>query len=87
MEKQFEIRSELDEIKKNNSSKKSSLIERFGQELETNINQMLLKIDKSFKGLDLKDNASTNLLKEQLANLAFLIKAQYELGEVKRSEV
>ena len=52
--------------------KKSSLIERFGQELETNINQMLLKIDKSFKGLDLKDNASTNSLKEQLANLAFL---------------
>ena len=48
---------------------------------------MLVKIDKSFKGLDLKDNASTNLLKEQLANLAFLIKAQSELGEVKRSEV
>ena len=87
LEKQFEIRSELDEIKKNNSSKKSSLIERFGQELETNINQMLVKIDESFKGLDLKDNASTNSLKEQLANLAFLTKAQYELGEVKRSEV
>ena len=87
LEKQFEIRSELDEIKKNNSSKKSSLVERFGQELETNINQMLVKIDKSFKGLDLKDNASTNSLKEQLANLAFLTKAQYELGEVKRSEV
>ncbi len=87
LEKQFEIRSELDEIKKNYSSKKSSLVERFGQELETNINQMLLKIDKSFKGLDLKDNESTNSLKEQLANLAFLIKARYELGEVKRSEV
>ena len=63
MEKQFEIRSELDEIKKNNSMKKSSLIERFGQELETNINQMLVKIDESFKGLDLKDNASTNFVK------------------------
>ena len=87
LEKQFEIRSELDEIKKNYSSKKSSLVERFGQELETNINQMLLKIDKSFKGLDLKDNASTNSLKEQLATLAFLIKAQCELGEEKRSAV
>ncbi len=87
LERQFEIRSELDEIKKNNSRNKSSLIERFGQDLETNINQMLVKIDESFKGLDLKDNASTNLLKEQLANLAFLTKAQWELGEVKRSEV
>ena len=87
LEKQFEIRSELDEIKKHYSSKKSSLVERFGQELETNINQILLKIDKSFKGLDLKDKESTNSLKEQLANLAFLIKARYELGEVKRSEV
>ena len=87
LEKQFEIRSELDEIKKNYSSKKSSLVKRFGEELETNINQMLLKIDKSFKGLDLKDNDATNSLKEQLANLAFLIKARYELGEVKRSEV
>ena len=87
LEKQFEIRSELDEINNNDSRNKSSLIERFGQELETNINQMLIKIDESFKGLDLKDNASTNLLKEQLANLAFLTKAQHELGEVKRSEV
>ena len=87
LEKQFEIRSELDEIKKNNSMNKSSLIERFGQELEKNINQMLVKIDESFKGLDLKDNASTNSLKEELANLAFLTKAQFELGEVKRSEV
>ena len=66
---------------------KSSLIERFGQELEKNINQMLVKIDESFKGLDLKDSASTNSLKEELANLAFLTKAQFELGEVKRSEV
>ena len=87
LEKQFEIRTALDEIRKNNSSKKFSLIERFDQELETKINQMLLKIDKSFKELDLKDNASTNSLKEQLANLAFLTKAQCELGEVKRSEV
>ena len=87
LEKQFEIRSELDEIKKNNSSKKFSLVESFGQELETNINQMLVKIDKSFKGLDVKDDASTNSLKEQLANLAFLIKTQCELGEVKRSAV
>ena len=46
LEKQFEIRSELDEIKENNSRNKSSLIERFGQELETNINQMLVEIDK-----------------------------------------
>ena len=45
------------------------------------------EIDKSFKDLNLKDNASTHSLKEQLANLAFLTKAQYELGEVKRSEV
>ena len=87
LEKQFEIRSELDEIKKNNSMNKSSLIERFGQELEKNINQMLVKIDESFKGLDLKDSVSTNSLKEELANLAFLTKAQFELGEVKRSEV
>ncbi len=87
LEKQFEIRSELDEIKKNNSMNKSSLIERFSQELEKNINQMLVKIDESFKGLDLKDSASTNSLKEELANLAFLTKAQFELGEVKRSEV
>ena len=87
LEEQFKIRSELDEIKNNNSRNKSSLIERFAQELETNINQMLMKIDESFKDLDLKDNASTNSLKEQLANLAFLTKAQYELGEVKRSEV
>ena len=87
LEKQFEMRSELDEIKKNNSSKKFFLIERFGKELQASINQMLVEIDKSFKGLDLKDNASTHSLKEQLANLAFLTKAQYELGEVKRSEV
>ena len=87
LEKQFEIRSELDEIKKNNSINKYSFIERFAQELEKNINQMLVKIDESFKGLDLKDNASTNSLKEELANLAFLTKAQFELGEVKRSEV
>ena len=87
LEKQFKIRSELDEIKDNNSRNKSSLIERFGQDLETNINQMLVKIDTSFKGLDLKDNASTNSLKEQLATLAFLIKAQCELGEEKRSAV
>ena len=87
LEKQFEIRSELDEIKKNNSRNKSSLIERFGQELDININQMLVKIDESFKGLDLKDNTSTKLLKEELANLAFLTKAQSELGEVKRSVV
>ena len=87
LEKQFEIRNELDEIKKNNSNEKSSLIKKFGQELETDINQMLVEIDKSFKELDLKDNASTHSLKEQLANLAFLTKAQYELGEVKRSEV
>ncbi|MAF81483.1 MAG: Fe-S protein assembly co-chaperone HscB [Proteobacteria bacterium] len=86
LEKQFEIRNELDEIKKNNSSEKPSLIEKFGEELEIDINQMLVEIDKMFKGLDLKDNASTHLLKEQLANLTFLIKAQYELGEVKRSE-
>ena len=70
LEKQFEIRSELDEIKKNNSMNKSSLIERFGRELDININQMLVKIDESFKGLDLKDNTSTKLLRE-LANLAF----------------
>ena len=87
LEKQFEIRSELDEIKKNNSMNKSTLIERFGQKLEKNISQMLVKIDESFKGLDLKDSASTNSLKEELANLAFLTKAQFELGEVKRSEV
>ena len=87
LEKQFEIRSELDEIKKNNSMNKSTLIERFGQKLEKNISQMLVKIDESFKGLDLKDSASTNSLKEELANLAFLTKAQSELGEVKRSEV
>ena len=31
LEKQFEIRSELDEIKKNDSSKKFFLIERFGE--------------------------------------------------------
>ena len=87
LEKQFDIRNELDEIKKNNSSEKSSLIEKFGRELETNINQMLVEVDKRFKGIDLKDNASTHSLKEQLANLTFLIKAQNELGEVKRSEV
>ena len=87
LEKQFEIRSELDEIKKNNSSKKLFLIERFGKELQASISQMLVEIDKSFKRLNLKDNASTHSLKEQLANLAFLTKAQYELGEVKRSEV
>ena len=87
LEKQFEIRSELDEIKTNNSSKKLFLIERFGKELQASINQMLVEIDKSFKRLNLKDNASTHSLKEQLANLAFLTKAQYELGEVKRSEV
>jgi len=87
LEKQFEIRSELDEIKGNNSSKKFLLIESFGKELQASINQMLVEIDKSFKGLNLKDNASTHSLKERLANLAFLIKAQYELGEVKRSEV
>ena len=87
LEKQFEIRSELDEIKKNNSCEKFSLIERFSQDLETNINQMLVQIDQSFKGLDLNDNAKTNSLKEQLANLSFLTKAQYELGEVRRSEV
>jgi molecular chaperone HscB len=86
-EKQFEIRSELDDIRENNSSKKLFLIERFGKQLEASINQMLVEIDKSFRGLDLKDNASTHSLKEQLANLAFLTKAQYELGEVKRSEV
>ena len=51
LEKQFEIRNELDEIKKNNSSEKSSLVKRFGEELETNINQMLLKIDKVLKDL------------------------------------
>ena len=66
LEKQFEMRSELDEIKKNNSSKKFFLIERFGKELQASINQMLVEIDKSFKGLDLKDNASTHSLKEQL---------------------
>jgi len=87
LEKQFEIRSELDEIKTNNSSKKLFLIERFGKELQASINKMLVEIDKSFKGLNLKDNSSTNSLKEQLANLAFLTKAQYELQEVKRSEV
>ena len=87
LEKQFEIRSELDDIRENSSSKKFFLIERFGKHLEARINQMLVEIDKSFRGLDLKDNASTQLLKEQLANLAFLSKAQYELGEVKRSEV
>ena len=87
LEKQFEIRSELDEIKTNNSSKKLFLIERFGKELQASINKMLVEIDKSFKGLNLKDNASTHSLKEQLANLAFLTKAQYELREVKRSEV
>ena len=77
----------MHEIKKNNSSEKSSLIEKFGEELEIDINQMLVEIDKMFKGLDLKDNASTHSLKEQLANLTFLIKAQCELGEVKRSQV
>ena len=87
LEKQFEIRNELDEIKKNNSSEKPSLIEKFGEELEIDINQMLVEIDKSFKELDLKDNASTHSLKEQLANLTFLIKAQGELGKLKRSEV
>ena len=87
LEKQFEIRSELDKIKKNKSSKKFFLIESFGKELQASINQMLVEIDKSFKGLNLKDNASTRSLKEQLANLAFLTKAQNELGEVKRSEV
>ena len=87
LEKQFEIRNELDEIKKNKSSEKSSLIEKFGRDLETNINEVLVEIDKSFKGLDVKDNASTHSLKEKLADLTFLIKAQYELGEVKRSEV
>ena len=87
LEKQFEIRSELDGIKKNNSSKKFFLIEKFGNELQASINQMLVEIDKSFKGLNLKDKASTHSLKEQLANLAFLTKAQHELGEVKRSEV
>ena len=87
LEKQFEIRSELNEIKENNSSEKFFLIERFGKELQASINQMLVEIDKSFKDLNLKDNASTHSLKEQLANLAFLTKAQYELGEVKRSEV
>ena len=87
LEKQFEIRSELDDIRENSSTKKVFLIERFGKRLEASINQMLVEIDKSFKGLDLKDDASTHSLKEQLANLAFLTKAQYELGEVKRSEV
>ena len=87
LEKQFEIRSELEEIKKNNSKKKFFLIERFGKELQASINQMLVEIDKSFKGLNLKDNASTHSLKEQLANLTFLIKAQGELGKLKRSEV
>ena len=87
LEKQFEIRSELNEIKENNSSERFFLIERFGKELQASINQMLVEIDKSFKELNLKDNASTHSLKEQLANLAFLTKAQYELGEVKRSEV
>ena len=87
LEKQFEIRSELDEIKENNSRNKSSLVERFGQDLETNINKILVKIDTSFKGLDSKDNASMNSLKEQLATLAFLTKAQSELGEEKRSAV
>ena len=87
LEKQFEIRNELDEIKKNKSSEKSSLIEKFGRDLETNINEVLVEIDKRFKGLDVKDNASTHSLKEKLADLTFLIKAQYELGEVKRSEV
>ena len=48
---------------------------------------MLVEIDKSFKGLDLKDSDSTHSLKEQLANLAFLTKAQYELGEVKGQSV
>ena len=87
LEKQFEIRSELDEIKENNSRNKSSLVERFGQDLETNINKILAKIDTSFKGLDSKDSASVNSLKEQLATLAFLTKAQSELGEEKRSAV
>ncbi len=87
LEKQFEIRSELNDIRENNSSKKLFLIERFGEQLEASINQVLVEIDKSFKGLNLKDNASMHSLKEQLANLAFLNKAQYELGEVKRSEV
>ena len=87
LENQFEIRGELDEIKRNNSIEKYSLMERFSQDLKTNINQMLVKIDKSFKTLDLKDSSSTNSLKEQLANLAFLTKAQSELEEVKRSVV
>ena len=81
------IRNELDEIKKNKSSEKSSLIEKFGRDLETNINEVLVEIDKRFKGLDVKDNASTHSLKEKLADLTFLIKAQFELGEVKRSQV
>ena len=87
LEKQFEIRNELDELRKNNSKQKASLIEKFGQDLETNINNALMEIHKRFKGLDVKDNASTHSLKEKLANLTFLFKAQSELGEVKRSEV
>ena len=46
-----------------------------------------MELDKRFKDLDVKDNVSTHSLKEKLADLTFLIKAQYELGEVKRSEV
>ena len=56
-------------------------------EVAEKIGHHLVKIDTSFKGLDSKDNASMNSLKEQLATLAFLTKAQSELGEEKRSAV
>ena len=61
LEKQFEIRSELDEIKEITLGI-SLLIERFGQDLETNINQMLVKIDK-FQRLGFKRQCFNELVK------------------------
>ena len=55
--------------------------------LETKKNKDLELISSTNNELDQKDDDSSYLLKEQLANLAFMVKACGELDEVKRSEV
>ena len=87
LEQQFGIREELDEIKNIRSNDKAILIKKIDDELKKNMDRINLEIDKSFKELDQKDDDSSYLLKEQLANLAFMVKACCELDEVKRSEV
>ena len=87
LEKQFEIRGELDQVNMGDVEENALNITKLGSELKKNIGEISIQIDKCFKELESNSETSPNQLKEYLANLAFVEKALLELDNLKRSVI